>query len=33
MYEDVKKHGYKLNEIDQIVNWEIPPNTNTSLQK
>jgi len=23
MYEDVKKHGDKLNEIDQIVDWEI----------
>ncbi|GAA5819069.1 MAG: Pseudogene of IS5/IS1182 family transposase [Methanobrevibacter sp. CfCl-M3] len=23
MYENVKKHGDKLNEIDQIVDWEI----------
>jgi IS5 family transposase len=23
MYEDVKKHGDKLNDIDQIVDWEI----------
>jgi hypothetical protein len=23
MYEDVKKHDDKLNEIDQIVDWEI----------
>ncbi|GAA5819516.1 MAG: Pseudogene of IS5 family transposase [Methanobrevibacter sp. CfCl-M3] len=23
MYEDVKKHGDKLNDIDQIVDWEL----------